>query len=128
MSLNEEKLKRAVGIIKKYLRIYKGSHIPSGFVLLLKKELPIKVLVKLVVIGKAYAYCLNLSETPAITPKECYEIIKKQIAPRNVNINTVRAYLYRISSEGFLTHTKEGYILNTDELDNFLSELEYISD
>ena len=123
MSLDKTELEKAIGLIKNYLRICKGSYLPPGFVLLLKKELPLKYLVKLVAIGKAYAYCLNLSETPAVTPKECYEVLKKQIAPRNVSINTVRAYLYRMSSEGFLTHTKEGYVLNTDELENFLEEL-----
>lgn len=128
MRLNEEKLKRAVGIIKKYLRIYKGSSLPSGFVLLLDKNLSIRKLVQLVAIGKAYAYYLNLSKTPTITPEECYEIIKKQIAPRNVSFNTIRTYFSELSTNGFLIRIKNGYVLNTDKLDNFLSELEYIYD
>ena len=103
--VEQSKLEEKVKEIKNYLRICKGSFAyPPGFVLLTNRKLPIKHLVALVALGKACSHALNFSETPILTPKECYNTLRKQV---KVKRSTVFYYATKLADEGYLRRIQE---------------------
>ncbi|WP_456327743.1 hypothetical protein [Archaeoglobus sp.] len=124
--MDQSKLEEYVEEIKNYFRICKGSFAhPPGFVLLTNRKLPIKHLVALLALGKICSHSLNLSETLIVTPKECYDTLRKQVKAKQ---STVFYYATKLADEGYLKRVKRGkYVFNVDKLDAFLEELKLVS-